>query len=320
MFSSTIDKSKGIAILLVVLGHINSPVGDVIYSFHIPLFFFIAGIFINTNNSGREFCHKGLKRLIIPYMIFGALGIIITYTKNSLLDRINNPISEALIGWLFWADYAHMQNYGFVLWFLPALFWGKLYVYVGIKYLKIKAAYMIVLSLIFACLASIYLKLPLGLDKGLVALPWLLMGYVSFQHYDRQILNSRFNLVIAGLVILTVINWFGIQRLDLANKAIGNPILTIPYTIGMTILIICLLYRYGKYMPEFISSILQNCGKNTMLIMVSHVYTNNFADVFVKKFFGVQLWHVTFIASISIVALLIRVKRNNESSLFFRYL
>ena len=48
MRDSTIDIAKGIGIFLVVLGHFTvfaSPLYHYIYLFHMPLFFFISGMF-----------------------------------------------------------------------------------------------------------------------------------------------------------------------------------------------------------------------------------------------------------------------------------
>ena len=43
------DLLKGVGILLVILGHIEIPhsLKTVIYSFHMPLFFFVSGCFFN---------------------------------------------------------------------------------------------------------------------------------------------------------------------------------------------------------------------------------------------------------------------------------
>ena len=45
---NTFTQAKGLAILLVVFGHIASPLGLAIFSFHIPLFFFLGGVFIKN--------------------------------------------------------------------------------------------------------------------------------------------------------------------------------------------------------------------------------------------------------------------------------
>lgn len=53
------DILKGVGILLVILGHIEIPymLKIVIYSFHMPLFFFVSGCFFRSI-SWREFILK----------------------------------------------------------------------------------------------------------------------------------------------------------------------------------------------------------------------------------------------------------------------
>ena len=71
-----LDIARGIGILLVVLGHNDfaalSPFfHQVIYSFHIPLFFFLSGYFINASISFFEYSrkrfHDGFEALFVHH-------------------------------------------------------------------------------------------------------------------------------------------------------------------------------------------------------------------------------------------------------------
>lgn len=86
-----VDISKGIAIILVVIGHCipdaASPMGvsistyrwlhDIIYSFHMPLFFFLAGYMVSRDKIMKSGYHsidmikKRAKRLLVPYFFVG---------------------------------------------------------------------------------------------------------------------------------------------------------------------------------------------------------------------------------------------------------
>lgn len=88
----TVDILKGITIILVVIGHavqgvvssqhltINTEYNSIfilkqiIYGFHMPLFFIIAGLFINSwvKRSFKEAILQKILRLLIPYF-FGHL-------------------------------------------------------------------------------------------------------------------------------------------------------------------------------------------------------------------------------------------------------
>ena len=68
------DNIKGIAIILIVLGHLilitNEPTRifvKFIYIFHLPLFFFVSGYFSKNRPTDPI---KACKRILIPYIVF----------------------------------------------------------------------------------------------------------------------------------------------------------------------------------------------------------------------------------------------------------
>lgn len=65
-----IDIFRGIAIILMVIGHSNSPINGYIYTFHMAAFFFISG-FVNSieNKSFISFILEKTKRILIPYYL-----------------------------------------------------------------------------------------------------------------------------------------------------------------------------------------------------------------------------------------------------------
>lgn len=67
-----IDAAKGYGMILVILGHISeySPIGMIIYSFHMPLFFFLSGYLFSTRRPFGEFARNKIRRLIIPYFAY----------------------------------------------------------------------------------------------------------------------------------------------------------------------------------------------------------------------------------------------------------
>ena len=65
-----IDVTKGIGILLVIIGHVYAPniIKYVICSFHMPLFFIISGYFFNQARTLSQIIYRNLKKLLIPYV------------------------------------------------------------------------------------------------------------------------------------------------------------------------------------------------------------------------------------------------------------
>lgn len=58
-YNQTADTLKGLLIVLVILGHfllgtlMDNPIRYFIYSFHMPLFLFVGGIFNQSSQTGR---------------------------------------------------------------------------------------------------------------------------------------------------------------------------------------------------------------------------------------------------------------------------
>ncbi len=112
-----VDIAKAIGIVLVVTGHVvagDSLIKKIIYSFHMPLFFVVAGIVargIDCRNTklAAEFLSGKVKRLLVPYGIWALIYcpfsfrhcIQILYGSRELLLKAGTLTS---------------------LWFLPVLF------------------------------------------------------------------------------------------------------------------------------------------------------------------------------------------------------
>ncbi len=125
-----LDISKGIGIILVVYGHVVHDIGidqatttgkilsasDLfIYSFHMPLFFFIAGCLLKKQIGKKSIYYiliNKLSTLLYPYIIWSLIqGCVEMY----MFRHSATPVTLHEIGSLFWAPRAHF-------WFLYILF------------------------------------------------------------------------------------------------------------------------------------------------------------------------------------------------------
>ena len=73
MRDAAIDLTKVLAIFLVTIGHsVVGPIKDLIYSFHMPLFFFISGFFLSKYfSTPLQFAKKRAILLLLPALIIG---------------------------------------------------------------------------------------------------------------------------------------------------------------------------------------------------------------------------------------------------------
>ena len=99
----TIDVVKGLAIILVVYGHLiehgmapwggdffANPVFKVMYTFHMPLFVFISG-YLMAFSLGRRSLGETFKikcnSLLVPFVSLAILGILVSYFLNIIFGN-----------------------------------------------------------------------------------------------------------------------------------------------------------------------------------------------------------------------------------------
>ena len=130
-----IDFAKGVAIILVVLGHAlkyGSDLWRFIFVFHMPFFFVMAGFLLNLNKWGgaenfKAFASKLFKRLLVPYYIAELLWYPIWFVVCHEMHLLNYLQLWATIkpSYAFTAIFIGNGNdIGLILgqlWFLPAL-------------------------------------------------------------------------------------------------------------------------------------------------------------------------------------------------------
>lgn len=153
-----VDGARGLGIVLVVIGHaigglqsarIVSPDSgyglafQLIYSFHMPLFFLLSGLFAERFTRGARYDHVGktMRRLGYPYLFWSLTTIAVIMSAGS---AVNAPIVPGLWPFIEIAWWPTSQ-----LWFLYAL--------MVLQLLYIVAARSVGLLGLFALLAALRL-------------------------------------------------------------------------------------------------------------------------------------------------------------------
>lgn len=197
--SLSIDIAKGLGILLVVFGHNwivqheNGEMYRIIFSVHMPLFFFLSGIFLSADKRFLTLVRQRSDSLLKPYFIV-LVGL-----------ALFNAIAAHGIGgdYFFGMLYAAGQSLLWIpLWFLPNLFVAQLIAVAVIKLDYFRASRLRLLPLLVLMLplgvvllragdeyVPMTLELLPGYFRTVVGLPWSL---------DLVILNTTF--LLAGYV------------------------------------------------------------------------------------------------------------------------
>lgn len=209
-----IDITRGIAIILVIYGHLFSSDHQryLIYAFHMPLFFFISGMVFKPTGSKPflQILVKYAKQLLIPYYIFAVLTYLFALISQTATFSLNDAAYQAF-GILYGSGRDGMLGYNVVLWFLPCLFITKLtFTTITRKVLRTKFILLFLLAsaLLGAILAYVapLIKLPFGFEIALSALPFFGAGYLFKTHKNLFENFARYKLPIAAVsMIVTMI-------------------------------------------------------------------------------------------------------------------
>ncbi len=260
-----IDVVKGVAILCVILGHaiektsVNVNVSvfwnvlhDVIYSFHMPLFFAISGYVYAINGQKKKnsvFIKNKILSLLVPYVIFAILVwcgkyIFSAFVSNQvtfgdLLELFMNPIS--------------------FLWFIYILFFAT----VITKLLDSLIQNNCIVFLI--CVAMIIIRLIIQTNVILIHGILLYTGFyysgVIFYQYKEQLTKKWVMLLVTIAYCATVILSF--------QNQLSFVFITIMNAMG-TLFFLSLFYIVlGKRkLPS--NHIIMTLGKLTMYLYMIH--------------------------------------------------
>lgn len=203
------DRARGMLIILVVLGHVlikANPDWSIrpyalacswIGSFHMPAFFIISGMLFDTERwRGRTwgaFLIKRVKTLVIPYLFFETVGILY---KRFVLHSVTIP--EGLLRMI-----TLQCNIG-ADWFLPAVFFAGLLMYVFAKYAEDKKPLRINAAVLGSVCFFASWFIPRGAAGDTAIRALLGFGFMLTGHFMKKLLENTSLPKTAAAFFLTV--------------------------------------------------------------------------------------------------------------------
>lgn len=234
MRNTTISILKGIGILLMVFGHSFNQgyINDLIYSFHMPLFFIASGFFFKLNNVNnlKSYAIKKVNGLYLPFIKWSLIFLLLHnffFHLGILNDKFGN--TEGIVSQFYTLkDIIHhainicirMTAYeGFLLgayWFMRALFVGSLLtaimVWIFNRIHICNPRYRIVyIVLIFIALGGsmrcLDINIPLypqGGYREVLAVVFIGMGYLFGQTQLKKWLGNKWFTIISTIALFTL--------------------------------------------------------------------------------------------------------------------
>lgn len=281
-----IDIAKGIGILLVVLGH-NALVSRfsllLIYSFHMPLFFFLSGFFFNASIPFLELLNKRFHGLLKPYFftIFLIYFFYVSFGKLSLETSLWRMIKS------FYAAGEYVP--WLPLWFLPHLFIVSSFAFAVLKtrshLLKNRYLYWLFLLamlmigvltidrfasfhlILFGKTIKLY-GLPFSADLLLVSAFFFLLGAEARSVVSEKWLENWFLLISAGIVPV-VASILIPTLLDIASRMYPLPVINTIEAVAGIWFVLALSRQIELWIP-WLANALAYFGQISLIVLIFH--------------------------------------------------
>lgn len=265
-----IDNAKGLGIILVIMGHISIssvPVRIWLYTFHMPLFFFLSGCTFNYKKYQKlsQLIKSRIKTLLIPYLIFAILNLSIGIIKMSLFHETYDWFRR-MIG-TFVSVRGTIYSNG--PWFLTCLFSVEVIAWIIIRLTRNKKNAILFYSI--GCLFAGYLYIsyigvltPWAIETALIAIMFFEIGY-CYGRYIEKIKNFYIGIIAINIIIGASNYILSSEQVDMYSNSYGNIVLFIIAALS-GIVFMCAISK--KIKIKIISII----GKNSLYFFAMHFY------------------------------------------------
>ena len=269
----TIDITRGIAIILVVYGHViehsmapwssqdffQNPVFKIVYTFHMPLFVFISGYLmansLNRNSVGDVFKAR-CKSLLVPFVSLSLLGCIVAYVLNIIFGNNTGRIDIA-------GDLVNQLLLNPVVWFLITLFILSSALLCSVMLEKRFG------MIIFVFIYFLIMAIPFNNYCALYYVKWFYLFYLAGYFLNRGQRPILFDMLtnknralspIFLLVSLIVFSWLitywtnndyiYINKMNFVSNQYFYEVLRVIYRYIMGFLGIIIIFYMGQYLSK----------------------------------------------------------------------
>lgn len=323
-----IDIAKGIAVILVIMGHCEYTDFRLLvwlYTFHMPLFFIINGLFISIDKypTLKEFVKKKAKTLLVPYFILSIPVYICSIGLETLkMKTINIEIMLKKFVGIFIAWRKTPFDNG--MWFILALFLANILVYIILKAInnyKIKNSKrniaLIIISISIFAVGLIITKFIKGfiwsIDVVPVCASFVMIGYLLNKLDNKKDIFSNMIIGICMFAINIIFGYLNYKvcgKPDIHGSNLGNGLYYLLSAVSGSVFIICLSKKINT------NKILESIAKHSFIYYALQgtiaipIAKNGVELIF--KLLNIQnmkiiIWILTIIISILILEILSRL-------------
>ena len=271
----TCDIMKCIGIIAVIAGHLTLAGHRFIFSWHMPLFFIIAGYFYHEKDT-LVMVKKDARHLLIPYYLTCS-AVIFCFAFKSLTHN-----EDLVSSWIIASLYAsgslqhtseYLANIPIIgaIWFLWALFWTKNVFNILFKrYRKHFLPICFFISMAATFTDRYVINLPLAILPGISATLFYAIGYKARQLKDSTV-TGKYAMSFACVSIATWIVSFLFYDMSMVRCHYDNLPVNIIGACGGTLCIEIISGFLSKY-KCMATDLLEWIGRNSMVFLCIHAF------------------------------------------------
>lgn len=291
-----IDIARGIAMLLVVLGHALIGAATsldstrisrfcilLIYCVHMPVLFALSGVLSQTlmTRPIAQFAGHMMQRLLWPYLLWGSLLLALHF---SMSDYTNTAI----------ADYQPLS----ILWHPPAVMWFLYVLMISVVLRRILALalkpYVIAIGLLFFAAPHVLDTLPPNLRfVGL----YLMASTVPAAKLSAL---RRLDILMVCLALAALLIWAAWQQS--VHELVGYPASSLRYLPALLVSPV-LVYLFSMKIsqptpPSHGALFLTLLGRHSMAVFTLHIFCTAGGRIVLLHAGVSNLWIVTWVAAV----------------------
>lgn len=295
-----IDRAKGFGIILVVLGHmaVSHEWCTFITTFHIPLFFFIGGYLFDSgkHKSGREFAVRKINRIVVPYFLYSLISFCASCGRT-LIGQYEINMKDVMTQFIIKGTIES----NLPLWFMRSFLVVEIIFFLFTKISKRSSYIVLMLSCCLFVSFALIQDTSLPISRTVNGVFFYGLGYL-FRTYkiDLRCVSKRvcFLCCVTFFVMQAVFSYFILinsYTINIASR--DHVILFVLCGISGILASLFLVIAIGSNM------ILEYFGRNSLIIMCTHILIKDVISVVVTIGFGVSKKYITDLSNIKGIVL-----------------
>lgn len=279
-----IDIAKGICIFAVIVGHKGFQNAGFLYSFHLTVFFILAGYTTKIQQLTGELLKKWFRQLMKPFFFTCAAVLGMELVNQVIIARhastaaVTDLIATSLKRFFFAAGSTSvfgsidMGRFIGAIWFLPAMFFARIVLQLILNYVndnKFRIISAVAVAAVAVAVSNV-IWFPFSILSGIFAVPFMLVGYLSKEKQIIEKLKWWHYVLLAGLFVLGTVAGYS-QRFYFVTCTMEDAFLTPLLGLASSFVIIGI----SQLLARFPMGILKYFGRNSLIVLCVHLFEMN---------------------------------------------